>query len=61
MTQPSSLRGAFARVQVVCLAGFMGSGKTTVGTLLAKQLAWRFVDLDDRIEQSAGLAIPQIF
>jgi len=39
----------------------MGSGKTTVGTLLARQLAWRFVDLDDRIEQAAGLRIPQIF
>jgi len=39
----------------------MGSGKTTVGTLLARQLAWRFVDLDERIEESAGLTIPQIF
>jgi len=39
----------------------MGSGKTTVGTLLARQLAWRFVDLDDRIEESAGMNIPQIF
>jgi len=39
----------------------MGSGKTTVGNLLARQLAWRFVDLDDRIEESAGLTIPQIF
>src|SRR5258706_1040925 len=39
----------------------MGSGKTTIGTLLARQLAWRFVDLDDRIEESAGLAIPQMF
>jgi shikimate kinase len=39
----------------------MGSGKTTVGTLLARQLAWRFVDLDERIEASAGLAIPEIF
>jgi shikimate kinase len=39
----------------------MGSGKTTIGTLLARQLAWRFVDLDDRIEESAGLSIPQIF
>jgi shikimate kinase len=39
----------------------MGSGKTTIGMLLARQLAWRFVDLDDRIEESAGLAIPQIF
>lgn len=39
----------------------MGSGKTTIGTLLARHLAWRFVDLDDRIEESAGLTIPQIF
>ena len=50
-----------SRVQVVCLAGFMGSGKTTVGTLLARQLAWRFVDLDDRIEEASGLRIPEIF
>jgi shikimate kinase len=39
----------------------MGSGKTTVGTLLARQLAWRFVDLDERIEESASLTIPEIF
>jgi shikimate kinase len=39
----------------------MGSGKTTVGTVLARQLAWRFEDLDARIEQSAGLAISTIF
>ena len=39
----------------------MGSGKTTIGTLLARQLAWRFVDLDDRIEEAAGLRIPEIF
>jgi len=57
-TSPS--RG-LPRVPILCLAGFMGSGKTTIGTLLARQLAWRFVDLDDRIEESAGLPIPQIF
>jgi len=39
----------------------MGSGKTTVGTLLARQLAWRFVDLDDRIEAAAQLRISEIF
>lgn len=39
----------------------MGSGKTTVGTLLARQLAWHFVDLDDRIEAAAGLRISEIF
>ena len=50
-----------SRPQILCLAGFMGSGKTTVGTLLARQLAWRFVDLDERIEEAAGLRIPEIF
>src|ERR1700694_1139253 len=49
------------RLQVLCLAGFMGSGKTTGSTLLARQLAWDFVALDDRIEEAAGLRIPQIF
>jgi shikimate kinase len=39
----------------------MGSGKTTVGALLARQLAWRFVDLDDLIEHAAGLRIPEFF
>lgn len=46
---------------MVCLTGFMGSGKTTVGMLLARQLAWRFEDLDARIEKEAGLSIPAIF
>ena len=39
----------------------MGSGKSTVGKLLSRQLAWRFVDLDESIEESSGLIIPQIF
>ncbi|HYL82715.1 MAG TPA: shikimate kinase [Candidatus Angelobacter sp.] len=61
MTTSPLPRGLKPRVPILCLAGFMGSGKTTIGTILARQLAWRFVDLDDRIEESAGLAIPQIF
>ncbi len=63
MTQPPSLasRTPSNRPQLLCLAGFMGSGKTTVGTLLARQLAWRFVDLDERIESASGIAIPQFF
>ena len=39
----------------------MGSGKTTVGTLLARQLAWRFIDLDDRIEEASGMRISEFF
>jgi shikimate kinase len=59
--QPPSPRGPNGRTSVVCLTGFMGSGKTTVGALLARQLAWRFTDLDERIEEASGLRIPEIF
>jgi len=47
--------------RLVCLTGFMGAGKTTVGVPLARQLAWRFEDLDTRIENYTGLTIPTIF
>ncbi len=39
----------------------MGSGKTTVGPLVATQLGWRFVDVDDVIEAEAGVKITEIF
>jgi shikimate kinase len=39
----------------------MGSGKTTVGSLLARRLGWRFVDADDVIEAEAGCSIAEIF
>jgi len=39
----------------------MGCGKSTVGSRLAKQLGWRFVDLDEKIEEVAGIAIPEFF
>ena len=45
----------------MCLAGFMGSGKTTVGRLLSAQMGCRFVDLDERIEAAAGVTIREIF
>src|SRR5512143_3726369 len=38
-----------------------GVGKTTVGALLAGELKWRFVDLDEDIERRAGKTIPEIF
>lgn len=45
----------------VVLVGFMAAGKTTVGRLLARKLGYRFVDLDRRVEERAGRAIPEIF
>ena len=45
----------------IFITGFSGSGKTTVGRIAARLLGWAFVDLDDEIEQTAGLAIEEIF
>lgn len=45
----------------IVLCGFMGCGKTTVGKVLARRLAWRFVDMDHFIEQRAGKTVSQIF
>jgi shikimate kinase len=39
----------------------MGAGKSTVGSALAARLECSFEDLDQRIEQSAGRTVPEIF
>jgi len=38
--------GAPAHLDRIVLTGFMGSGKTTTGRLLAERLGWSFLDLD---------------
>lgn len=43
------------------LTGFMGSGKTTTGRLLARRLDRPFLDLDSEIELRAGLQVREIF
>lgn len=45
----------------VYLVGFMGSGKTTVGRLLGRDLEIPFVDLDSIIERRAGMTVREIF
>jgi shikimate kinase len=45
----------------IALLGYMGSGKTTVGTLLAEHLRLPFVDLDNVIEQQEQLSIADLF
>ncbi len=48
-------------VRAVCLVGFMGAGKTSVGRVLSEQLGWLFVDLDERIEARERQTVEQIF
>ncbi|MGH9784183.1 MAG: shikimate kinase [Terriglobia bacterium] len=49
------------KLTAIYLVGFMGCGKTTVGTKLAQRLAWKFDDLDTRIEGEEGRTIAEIF
>lgn len=45
----------------IVLTGFMGSGKSTVGPMLAQRLGWRFMDADDVIVAETGMAISDFF
>jgi shikimate kinase/3-dehydroquinate synthase len=45
----------------VALAGFMGAGKTTLGSDLALALGRSFVDVDAEVEREAGISIAEIF
>jgi shikimate kinase len=45
----------------VAIVGYMGSGKTTLGRLLARSLGREFVDLDRAISKRSGEEIPEIF
>jgi shikimate kinase len=60
-TKPKPLAQAPIGVSRIVLTGFMGSGKTTAGSLLADRLGWRFLDLDHEIEARHHRTVPQIF
>jgi len=50
-----------APLRRIVLTGFMGSGKSTVGPLLAARLGWSFLDVDEAIEAEAGATIDELF
>ncbi|MFH0908622.1 MAG: shikimate kinase [bacterium] len=45
----------------IILVGFMGTGKSSTGRIVAERLGRRFVDMDALIEEQAGKSIPKIF
>ena len=60
-TQPKPRAQAPLNTHRIVLTGFMGSGKTSAGSLLAQRLGWRFLDLDHEIEARHHRSVPQIF
>ena len=52
---------ARAGPRVIALLGLRGAGKTTIGRRLARRLRRPFVELDQRIEEAAGLSLGEIF
>lgn len=45
----------------IILTGFMGTGKTTVGKILAQRLGYRFMDTDSMIEKRTGMTVSDMF
>ena len=45
----------------IVLIGFMATGKTTVGRMVAERLERTFLDLDHLVEEGAGMKIPELF
>lgn len=58
---PQAAKENLPHLHAVILVGFMGAGKSSVGRVLATQLGWRFVDLDQRIERLEGKSVAEIF
>jgi shikimate kinase len=59
--ESSSASAGAPAVRAVCLVGFMGAGKSSVGKALGRQLGWLFVDLDERIQSREKRTIEEIF
>ena len=49
------------QMENIVLIGMPGSGKSTIGQMVAERLGKEFIDLDVRIEEKAGCTIPEIF
>jgi shikimate kinase len=57
----STLRGVSSSTTNIVLVGFMGSGKTSIGRLVAQELGFQFIDTDAVIVERTGMQVAEIF
>jgi shikimate kinase len=57
----STLRSVSSARTNIVLIGFMGSGKTSIGRIVAQRLGFQFVDTDAVIVERAGMQVAEIF
>ncbi len=57
----SVMNNSKLEVRKIVLTGFMGTGKTEVGKMLAEELGWDFLDMDEEIESRESRSIAAIF
>jgi shikimate kinase len=50
-----------ASAERILLIGMMGSGKSTVGRLLAERLGWPYLDSDEQVVARTGKTVPELF
>ena len=63
-TTPAELLAGLSpdpRGKAIALLGVRGAGKSTIGARLARRLGAKFIEVDQRIEQAAGLRLGEIF
>ena len=60
-TMENMQKNSSAKNKTIILTGMMGAGKSTVGSILSRKLKLGFIDLDNLIEETQKLTIPEIF
>ena len=60
LTGGGALGAAAASFAGIALIGLRGAGKSTLGKMLAKQIGWKFVELNKEIEAQNGLSVAEI-
>ncbi|HPI39105.1 MAG TPA: shikimate kinase, partial [Ignavibacteriaceae bacterium] len=49
------------KISRIYITGFMGSGKSTLGPIVANTIGWNSYDIDSEIEKRTGMKVTEIF